>query len=1237
MAPWQMKPANYLYMSNDLICLALPLRYKLKYLNPVYQPIGSNMPADFDRQLSLMSVPSVQSKVVYENKKPFAAITVNPFRKNPLTGVNEKLISFELSLTFSSNGIKAGKAWSFAPHSVLSSGDWYKVGVGQSGIYILTYSDLQSLGINLTGVDPRNISIYGQGGKPLPENNSTFRYDDLQENAIYIAGENDGSFDNGDYIIFYAVGTVNWKQYSSEIRFVHELNKYSTQGFYFITVGSGPGKRIAMQSALPDSPDYTCDRYQNYLYHERDSLNLIKSGREFYGEVFDATVTQDFVCQLPNLVPGTSVICSSSVLARSFSISSFDIYLNGVKKETQSINPVDPSYTAQYASTNDKTFSFTTTSPVTVRYVYNKYGSSSAIGWLNYFSLNYTAYLNYFGGQFSFRDLNSVGQGVTEYSMTNASSAVAVWNVTDPLNVKMMSTSLSGSTMTFKARTDSLLEFVAHNGSSYYTPTLYGKIGNQDLHAFGQYDMVVVSPPEFESYAATLVKFHQQHDGMDVVLVRPDQIYNEFSSGAQDPTAIRSFMKMFYDRAGANTSLLPQYLLLFGDGSYDNLDRVPDNTDFIVTWQTPNSLAPSTSWMTDDYYTFLDDAEYGAYGGNMDIAVGRIPVNTTEEAASVVEKILRYSSETDLVTQDASCSGFSSDISNFADWRNVLCFVADDADLASENFLMETEAITRRLDTVYPIYNIDKIYMDAYTQVSTPGGQRYPEVNDLINKRVEKGALIVNYIGHGGETGWAHEAILGVDDINGWTNKNNMPLFVTATCEFSRFDDPARTSAGEYVLINPNGGGIALFTTTRLAYTGSNAELNYSFYTFIFNESSGSKPSIGNAVRSAKNSYSCASAIANFCLLGDPALKLSCPQYNVVTTKINTHDVGSVMDTLKALSKVSVSGEIRDMAGNKLTSYNGILYPTVFDKKNSITSLGNDAGTPKTFTLQKSIIYKGKASVVNGDFSFSFLVPKDIAYNYGNGKMSYYAKNATMNDASGYCMDFIIGGTENNVITDKEGPEIQLYLNNERFVSGGITDASPFLYARVADSGGINTVGSGIGHDIAAVLDNLTENTYVLNDYYEADMNTYQSGLVRYPFDDLSIGSHTLNLKVWDVFNNSSEKTIDFVVADNANLALDHVLNYPNPFTTYTEFWFEHNQPCCGLDVQIQIFTVTGKLVKTIDAWVQTDGYRAEPIPWDGLDDYGDPIGKGVYVYKLRVKSSQGGYAEKLEKLVILR
>jgi len=528
------------------------------------------------------------------------------------------------------------------------------------------------------------------------------------------------------------------------------------------------------------------------------------------------------------------------------------------------------------------------------------------------------------------------------------------------------------------------------------------------------------------------------------------------------------------------------------------------------------------------------------------------------------------------------------------------------------------------------------VFFDAFKQESTPGGARYPDVNEAINEAVDKGSLIVNYTGHGGETGWGHERVLKVFDVNSWSNTTGFPLFVTATCEFSRFDDPGRTTAGELVLLNSSG-GIGLLTTVRLVFSSPNFTLNQTFYNEVFTKTNNEYPTIGEIFMNVKNNASNVSNPnnRNFTLLGDPALRLAYPIHNVATTKINGVNV-SPNDTLKALSKVTIEGEVRDASGNKLTNFNGLIYPIVFDKPKQIVSLANDGGTPFTFDLQTSKLFKGKVSVNNGDYSYTFVVPKDISYNYGQGKLSYYAENQ-VEDANGYYTNFYIGGTADNYESDNIGPEIELFMNDENFVFGGITDEKPILLANISDVHGINMVGNGIGHDIIAVLDDKTEESFILNDFYEADLNSYQNGKVYFPFNDLEEGRHKLTLKVWDVYNNSSEATIEFVVVKTKDIVLEKVYNYPNPFTTYTEFWFEHNQPGKQLYAQVQIFTVSGKLVKTLDKHILNEGFRSTSITWDGLDEYGDRIGRGVYVYRLKVRTENYSVAEKYEKLVILR
>jgi hypothetical protein len=504
---------------------------------------------------------------------------------------------------------------------------------------------------------------------------------------------------------------------------------------------------------------------------------------------------------------------------------------------------------------------------------------------------------------------------------------------------------------------------------------------------------------------------------------------------------------------------------------------------------------------------------------------------------------------------------------------------------------------------------------------------------------MERGALVINYTGHGGETGWTAERILDNAMITSWKNKRKLPLFITATCEFSRYDDPGRTSAGELVLINSEAGGVALMTTTRLVYASQNGVLNSVMISNLFNPINGQQPTLGDVYVRVKND---ASVMAgginprNFTLLGDPAIMLAVPRYDVVTTSINGNIPVADADTLSALMKVTITGEVQSN-GQTLSNFNGIVYPTVYDKEENVSTLANDPSSPIiNFSLRKNIIYRGKASVTAGSFSYTFIVPRDIAYNIGRGRLSYYAHNGS-EDAAGNYDSLMVGGSSSSAINDVTGPEIKLYLNDERFVFGGTTNESPKIVALVSDSNGVNTVGNGIGHDITATIDNDPNKIYVLNDYYESELDDYQKGKIVFPLQSLPEGRHTLKLKLWDIYNNSSEAYTEFIVAASASLALSRVLNYPNPFTSRTSFMFEHNRPCSNLDVQIQVYTVSGRLIKTINRTIACEGYRSDDIDWDGRDDFGDPLGRGVYVYRLKIKDNEGLTAEKFEKLVILK
>ncbi|MHC1708585.1 MAG: type IX secretion system sortase PorU [Bacteroidales bacterium] len=1201
----------------------------IQILNPVYTSLLPEELGIIRDATEISSSLLVSHSLSVQRNQASAIISILPFRKDELTSSIQRLENFTLAVTKRIKENKSpAKELSYSDHSVLAHGNWYKLGVKNTGIYKLTYQELQAMGITLSSVNPHNIRIYGNGGGVLPEANNKFRHDDLQENAIQIVGEEDGSFDQADYILFYAESADSWTYIPDKQKFAHTKNYYSDYSYYFLTTDLGPGKRIQDLASVTQPATHQVSRFNDYAFHNKDSLNLIKSGKVWYGEKFDLKLTYDLpVFNFPDIDGDTPLRMDVDLAARSTASSTFKVYVNNGEAVSQSIMPISPAFNTDYAITANTFRVFYVNNPqMNVRVTYLPPVSGS-VGFLNFIEFNVTRHLIMSGDQMGFRNITTIGPGnISEFTLQNAGSGVSIWDVTDRLNIKKIMAQNSGNNMIFRQPTDSLKEYFAFTGGAFHTISDWSAVSNQDLHGIGPQDMIIIAASEFNSQAEELADIHRD-EGLKVVVVNPSEIFNEFSSGKQDISALRDFVRMIYQRSPAGQEL--RYLLMFGDGSYDYKNRMPDNTNFVPTFQSYNSLRPTESYVTDDFFGLMDNNEGQDAAGTLDLGVGRLPVVNAEEADDALYKIKRYLG---LVPQTPG-TNYASNIPRLGDWRNMICFVADDED--NNMHIDQAEDLSGYVDTAFRQYNIDKIYFDAYKQVSTPGGQRFPDVTSDVNKRMGKGALIVNYTGHGGETGWAHERVLEVTDINAWSNKWDLPVFVTATCEFSRFDDPERVSAGEYVFLNKEGGGISLFTTTRLSFSSSNFALNLNFYYSVFDKIDGKFLKMGDVIMRAKTPSN--PNIRNFVLLGDPAIGIAYPQYQVATSSINGKPVGQEPDTIRAFSNVTVTGFIQDDNGNKLTDFNGTLYPTVFDKPSDVTTLGNDPESYKrTFGVQKNILYKGKVSVVNGDFTFSFIVPRDIAYKYGIGKISYYAQNG-FTDANGFYENLIIGGSETVFEPDNSGPAIELFMNDTLFRYGGITDQNPVLLAFVSDEHGINTMGNGIGHDIVAVLDEDTEKSIVLNDYYEADLDSYQSGVVRYPFFNLTEGLHNLRVKIWDIYNNSSEAYTEFYVIGNERLVLENLLNYPNPFIDHTSFIFNYNQPGSTLDVEIQIFSVMGQLIKTIKEQMTTDGFKVGPIRWDGYNDYGSRIGRGLYVYRVRVTTDKGESVEKTSKLIVLK
>ncbi|MFO7879007.1 MAG: type IX secretion system sortase PorU [Bacteroidales bacterium] len=1168
---------------------------------------------ELDENFDVRFVSSTSRKMTYN------FINLLPLRLNPQSGKPEKLLSFTINIT-TENIEKQKFSRSYADNSALNEGEWYKIRVEESGMYELSYSMIQSMGFE----NPGNIGVFGYGGM-VPKRNADTRYDDLPERPVYLQdNNNNNSFDAGDALIVYLEGP-NEHKYEGDGAYKHVMHNYSDHAYYFL---SDQGESLRYENITSDlTANQFTDAFDYNISLEKDSINLIGSGRDFYWRHFDYYLSYTFNMSLPNVISNEPADFYTRLAARSQAESQFKIKLNGATHYSSVLPEISGTYSAAYAYSTDTHLSIPSPQESNTIQIEYLQPQNTSEGWLNYLTINARASLQMDGNFLRFRDSRTMGSGnVTQYTVSGVNSSCIVLDVTDPVNAFAIEPDvISGGQLKFTAGSDQLREYVVFDpNASFSSPQTSGSdklgfVSNQNLHAFGNVDYVIVTNSLFSAYAEQLAAFHQSLNGLSTIVVDQELIFNEFSSGTPDVAATRDFMKMLYDKADSEEEM-PKYLLLFGDGSYDNKTTGSPNSNYILTYQSTNSLRPTNSFVSDDFYGLLDDDEGSVAGPEgLDVGIGRLPVRSHAEAEVVLDKIFSY------VNPDS-----------FGAWRNLVAFIADDAEDSMTHELDANETA----DSViahYPVFNIDKIFLDAYEQVSTVQGDRYPEVNQEIDERVEKGALIVNYTGHGNAKTLAHENVVTLSQINSWANADRLPVFVTATCEFSRFDDYEFTSAGEQILLSELGGAVALLTTTRLVYSGDNDRLNKEFYRQIFKRDDNNQLAhLGEVIMHTKNNASQYNNKRNFSLLGDPALQLAVPEHVVQTDSVKGQDLSVNVDTIGAASHVTVYGHLEDRSGNVLNDFNGLVYPKVYDKMMEYSTLGNDQHAPMDFKEQTNILYSGKASVENGYFSFEFIVPVDIAYYYDHGKISYYAASET-NDAHGFYEDIVIGGSADTDISDAFGPDIELYMNNTDFVDGGITDENPDMLAFISDESGINTVGNGIGHDIVAVLDDNTSDAIILNDYYEADVDSYQSGSVTYPFSNLSTGMHTLSLKVWDVFNNSAQQEISFMVANSTELVIEQIGNFPNPFSEQTCFTFTHNHANEELDVEIKIYDMQGALVKIINEMVYTTGFTISPICWQGTRDGGGKVEPGIYVYHVRISSPNGDVVNKFEKLVFVK
>ena len=1104
--------------------------------------------------------------------------------------------------------------------SVLASGDWFKFSVDTTGVFKIDKNLLQQIGVSTNGLNPKKLHIYGSGGNLLPVLNADFRYDDLQENAIYVEGENDGSFDSADFILFYAKGPHDWVVDAANNTASHRQNIYSDEAYYFITVSNEDGKRIQQKAPLTASATTQIKTFNDYTFYEKEEISLLAAGTQwFFNDNFNIENSQNFKIPFPNALLDEDIRIKVRGVSTSVASSNMEVKINGEALSTLNFSAVNSS---TKAITSERTVSIKNSKNIIdVSIIYNNNGNPSANAYLDYIEVVGKKQLIADGKQFSFRSFEQANAtSAIAYHIKNSTNIFQVWDVSNSIAPKNITNEDTGSNFTFNDDSGVLKEYVVLNQNDYYIPKSLqnGKVSNQDLHALKDLNYIIITNSELSGQAQRLANYHQVNSGFTTKVVMLDAIYNEFSSGSKDITGIRDFLRHVYTTNSSEDKKL-QYVCFFGDASYDYKDRITGNNNIVPVKLSESSFNLASSWVTDDFFVMLEDNE-GTMNLNhtIDVASSRIPVSTISQAKDVVDKILTY------YTKNA-----------IGDWRNTITLLADDIDETGEEVLEQgVETIADEIRVNKPIFNVNKIYADAYVQENSSGGERYPEVKRAITNAIEKGTLVFDYFGHGGEDGFASEKILEKPQIQRFTNPNTLPLLITVTCDFSRFDNPSRTTAGELTLWNPSGGAASMITTTREVYITVGQRFNKGLIRVLL-EFNDEDLTIAESLMKTKNEFSNTQKFFIY-HFGDPAMKLAVPQPNIRITKMNGKDISQPLDTLKALSKVLFEGVVVDDSNLVLTDFNGSLSTTAFDKPIDKTTLDNDGfGVKMIFDTQDSKLFRGKSTVKNGRFKFDFIVPKDIKIAYGKGKLSFYAENGEI-DKAGYNFDVVVGGINKNAPDDTVGPEIQLYMNDESFIEGGNTNVSPNLIAVLSDPSGINTSLTAVDHDIVGVLDGDNTNPIILNDFYQTELNDFTNGKVNYRLRDLAVGPHTLKIKAWDTYNNSSETTLNFVVVSDAILNLENVLNYPNPFINYTEFWFNHNKPNENLEVQVQVFTVSGKLVKTINQNVITTGNLARSVTWNGLDDFGNKIGKGVYIYKLKVKSSKL-VAEKYEKLVILQ
>lgn len=1095
----------------------------------------------------------------------------------------------------------------YASESVLNSGKWVKIQVAEDGIYKLTAADLKKMGFS--NLD--KVAVYGYGGWPLDEDFSTTYIDDVPEVAVWRSA---------DYLLFYGKGPRKWEYSSSDKSFIHTNNPYSNYGYYFVSEKETTGRTME-KAASAAGATLQVTTFDDYVLHEEELVSVNSSGRELYGESFTSTLSRDFTISVPGITNDEGKATLSFISRGNGTIT---MNVDGNALISGSVSVPSDEYEVARELYRERAWMADKGETVKVNIGYSTTGHKNVH--LNYFRLQMKRQLKVYDNYTFFRSLSARGNA-SRFVIQGADASTLVFDVTDGVNPQQMETSLNGTELSFSIPASaSLREFVVVKPSQIKAPVTVGEVANQNLHALPQQDMIIIAQPNFTTQAERLAEAHRTKDNLTVRVVTPESIYNEFSSGTPDATAYRRFMKMFYDRKTSEADA-PKYLLLFGDGSFDNRKltsawKSVDMSNMLLTYQTENSLS-SQSYVIDDYFGFLDDADNkkSLQNKKLCLGIGRFPIRTVEQATQMVDKVISYMEN-----------------KNTGSWKNNLCFMADDGS-NTDGFMTEhmefADQLAGYVESEHPEFLVNKLYYDAYKKDMTAG--TYPDVRSGLQKLLKDGLLLFNYTGHGGTTALSDEKVLTQTDINQFTY-THLPVWVTATCDFTRFDD-LNTSAGEDVFLNKSSGGIALFTTVRVAYSRPNFPINDNVIRNLFERNNGRRRTLGEVMQATKNTLSSVYKLG-FCLIGDPAVKMAYPEFGMKVTTVNGQSVDGNSISFKALEKITVEGEVLDASGQLVTDFTGIVNPTVKDSKVTVTCLKNsnkDDSPAFTFTDYPNTIFIGNDSVRNGKFSFTFTVPKDISYSNLQGKMNLYAVDTESgNEAQGNFDNFIVGGTSDTAETDTIGPEIRaLYLNDTTFMDGGQVNTTPYFVAELWDKSGVNITGSSVGHDMMLVIDESTVLSYNLNSYYELLPGEEGTGIVKFPIPALEPGKHTAEFWVWDILNNSTVRTFTFEVVEGLKPFLFDVIATPGIAREQVTFHLMHNRPESRMRVGIMVYDLAGRQLWKHEESGTSGLFENYTVSWD-LTSGGARMRPGVYIYRAAISTDNSKDATKARKFIIL-